>query len=58
MRGWNLGHQSLLFDFNDFTHELIDSQIYNILLVTWDCTMNQEVLKVPILALRFFGHDS
>jgi hypothetical protein len=36
---------SLLFDLNGFTHELIDTQMSNILLITW-C---QEVLKFLII---------
>ncbi len=36
---------SLLFDLNGFTHELIDTQTSNILLITW-C---QGVLKFPII---------
>jgi hypothetical protein len=36
---------SLLFDLNGFTHELINTQANNILLITW-C---QEVLKFSII---------
>ncbi len=45
---------SLLFSLNGFTHELIGPQIINILLITWDQTMSQEMLKIFIIGPKIF----
>jgi hypothetical protein len=46
----------LSFGLNDLTtHDLIGLQTNNIiLLVTWDQTANQEVLKFPIIGPKMF----
>ncbi len=46
---------SLLFELNGFfTHELVDHQTNNILLITWCQTMSQEVPKFPIIGATMF----
>jgi hypothetical protein len=51
-KGCNLGHYFL--SLMAFTHELIDHQTNNILLITWCQTMSQEVLKFPTIGATIF----
>jgi hypothetical protein len=46
---------SLPVSLNRFTHELIGPQINNILLITWDQTMSQEMLKIFIIGPKIFS---
>jgi hypothetical protein len=55
IRGWSLGPYFLALmalHMNSLAPELIGPQINNILLITWDQTMSQEMLKISIIGSK------